>query len=173
MKGKKMLIPAIVIGIVASLLVVLAHNKGGDAATIIKQGTTSTLEIFPILLFALIGAATLDYIIPEDWIGKWIGQESGMKGIWIGTVAGIFCPPGGVVVLYGMVGGLLKAGAGIGAMVALITSYNLLALHRIPFEISMLGWKFLAIRILGVLMCAPIAGLIAQLIVKVWRVRFG
>ena len=170
MSGKKMLIPTIVIGIVAAILVVLVHFKGGDAQTVVKQGTTSTLSIFPILLFALIAAATLDYLIPEDWIAKWIGGESGMKGIWIGTFAGALCPPGGVIVLYGIVGGLLKAGAGLGAMVALVTSYNLLALHRFPFEVSMMGWKFALLRVASVLLCAPIAGIVAHFISKAWRI---
>ena len=168
-----MLITTIVIGIVAGLLVVVAHLKGGDALGIIKQGTGATMQIVPILLFALIAASTLDYIIPEDWIVKWIGGESGLKGIFIGTIAGALCPPGGAIVIYSMVAGLLNAGAAVGTMVAMITSYNLVALHRFPFEVSILGWKFLVLRLVSVALCAPIAGILANVIVKTWKVRFG
>ena len=168
-----MLIPTIVLGVVAGILVFVVHTKGGDAMASVRSGLTTTVKIFPILAFALMAASALEHIIPEDWIIRWIGAESGARGIFIGTLAGALCPPGGAIVVYGMVAGLLKAGAGVGTMVALVTSYNLMALHRIPFEISMLGWQFLVVRLMSVILLAPIAGFIAQIIVKFWRVNMG
>ena len=81
-------------------------------------------------------------------------------------------PPGGAVVIYGLVAGLLKSGAGLGTLVALTTSYNLLAIHRLPFEVSMLGWKFLVLRVACVLLLALLAGFTAQGLVLVFS-RFA
>ena len=173
MKDKNMLISTIVIGIVAAILVLLTHIKGGDAMGSAREGLLTTLKLFPILVCALIAANTLDYLIPEDFITSWLGGQSGVKGILIGSVVGIISPPGGAVVIYGLAGGLLKAGAGVGAMVAMLTSYHLLALHRIPFEISILGWKFLTLRVVCVILCAPLAGLLAQTLARFWSTRFG
>jgi hypothetical protein len=46
-------------------------------------------------------------------------------------------------------------------MVAFVTAYNLLALHRFPFELTMVGWKFLALRTASVILLAPLAGFLA------------
>ena len=119
-----------------------------------------------MLAVALMMAEFMTVLLPQELIMKWLGPASGVKGIFIGTAIGIIMPPGGVVVLYGIVVGMLKAGAGAGAMVALITSYNLLALHRLPFEISFLGWRFALLRLAAVICFAPIAGLLADFFKK-------
>jgi len=64
-------------------------------------------------------------------------------------------------VVYATVAGLIKSGAGFASMVAFVTAYNLLAVHRFPFELTMVGWKFLALRAASVLLLAPLAGFLA------------
>ena len=44
------------------------------------------------------------------WLKGRLGAESGARGIFIGSFAGVLMPPGGAVVLYGLVGGLWKSG---------------------------------------------------------------
>jgi hypothetical protein len=70
-------------------------------------------------------------------------------------------PPGGPIVVYAIVAGLVKSGAGLASMVAFVTAYNLLAVHRFPFELTMVGWKFLALRLASVIVLAPLAGFLA------------
>ena len=97
MEGKKMLIPTVVLGLVAGVLVLVVYIKGGDAMGSVSKGVLATAKILPILVFALIGAATLGQLIPKDWIVGWIGSGSGFRGILVGSVAGIICPSVGCI----------------------------------------------------------------------------
>jgi uncharacterized membrane protein YraQ (UPF0718 family) len=58
--------------------------------------------------------------------------------------------------------GLLRTGAGVGTMVAFMTAWSLLGVHRLPMEVGVLGWKFALIRLACVFFFPPIAGLIAN-----------
>jgi uncharacterized membrane protein YraQ (UPF0718 family) len=91
-----------------------------------------------------------------------VGGESGLRGILIGTVAGGLTP-GGPYVSLPIVAGLLKAGAGVGTMVAYLTAWSLWAVGRLPMEFGMLGWRFTLVRLACTFFFPPIAGLIAQI----------
>ncbi|MDZ7262573.1 MAG: permease, partial [candidate division KSB1 bacterium] len=93
----------------------------------------------------------------------WVGAESGLRGILIGTVAGGLSP-GGPYVNLPVVAGFLRAGAGVGTMVAFLTGWSLWAVSRLPMEIGILGWKFTLIRIASTFFFPPIAGWIAQIL---------
>ena len=63
---------------------------------------------------------------------------------------------------------LLKAGAGVPAVIALLTTASTWGLHRIfMFEIPLMGGRFTALRLISCLAIPPIAGLLAVLLVQV------
>jgi uncharacterized membrane protein YraQ (UPF0718 family) len=95
-------------------------------------------------------------------LSKWIGEESGLRGILIGTVAGGITP-GGPYVSLPLAAGFLRAGAGIGTMVAFITAWSLWAVARLPMEIGIMGWKFTLVRFACTFFFPPIAGFLAQM----------
>jgi uncharacterized membrane protein YraQ (UPF0718 family) len=102
-------------------------------------------------------------LVPNEFIARWIGQESGLRGIFIGTVAGGVMP-GGPYVSLPIAGGLLKSGASIGTVVAFLTGWSLWAIGRLPMEIGILGWKITLIRLACTFFFPPIAGLMANLV---------
>jgi uncharacterized membrane protein YraQ (UPF0718 family) len=114
------------------------------------------------LLFAFIVAGMIQVLLPQELLSKWIGEESGLRGILIGTLAG-GVTPGGPYVSLPIVAGLLKAGAGVGTLVAFLTAWSLWAVARLPMEIGILGWKFTFVRLACTFFFPPIAGYIAQL----------
>jgi uncharacterized membrane protein YraQ (UPF0718 family) len=109
----------------------------------------------------MIVAGIIPTLISQEAISKWVGAESGMRGILIGTVVGGVMP-GGPYVSLPLAAGLLRMGAGIGTMVALITGWSILAFSRMPMEIGIMGWKFTLIRLGCSFFFPPIAGLIAN-----------
>jgi len=113
------------------------------------------------LIFAFIVAGMVQVLVPHELISKWVGVESGMRGIFIGSVAGGLTP-GGPFVSLPIVAGLLRSGAGVGTMVAFLTGWSLWAVSRLPMEVGILGWKFTLIRIACTFFFPPIAGLLAQ-----------
>jgi uncharacterized membrane protein YraQ (UPF0718 family) len=161
MDGKQLLIPTIIVGLITVVLLVIVQAKGGNSGAAAYEGLTSLAKVLPVLAFALIAASCLVYLVPAELVAKWVGKDSGAKGIVIGSVAGMIVPPGGPIVVYAIAAGLIKSGAGFASMVAFVTAYNLLALHRFPFELTMVGWKFLALRTASVILLAPLAGFLA------------
>ncbi|NIM17190.1 MAG: permease [Candidatus Aminicenantes bacterium] len=164
-----MLIPTIVMGILALIFLIAGYASGeGKHLTGLKSAAKMTVEIIPLLIFAFIIAGMVQVLIPKELIARWIGAESGLKGILIGTVAGGLTP-GGPYVSLPIVAGLLKAGAGVGTLVAFLTSWSLWAIGRLPMEFGILGWKFTLIRLACTFFFPPIAGLIAHFFFSNYR----
>ncbi len=157
-----MLIPTIIMGVLAIALTVITYARGGGEHILgLKSAGNLLLQMLPLLVFAFIVAGILPLLIPQEAISRWVGAESGWRGILIGTVVGGLLP-GGPYVTMPMVAGLLRVGAGVGTMVALITGWSLLAFTRLPMEIGIMGWKFTLIRLACTFFFPPIAGLIAN-----------
>jgi len=157
-----MLIPTVIMGVIAIVLLVIVYQRGGGEHILgLKLAGNLLLQIIPILIFAFIIAGMIQVLVPTEMISRWVGAESGFRGILIGTAIGGFMP-GGPYVSLPIAAGLLRAGAGIGTMVALITAWSLLAVARLPIEIGLIGWKFTLIRLACVFFFPPIAGLIAN-----------
>ena len=157
-----MLIPTVIMVALAIGLVVIGYMRGqGEHITGLKAGLTMTGSIMPLLIAAFVVAGMVQVLLPREVVSRWVGAESGIRGILIGTVAGGMTP-GGPYVSLPVVAGLLHAGAGIGTMVAFLTGWSLWALSRLPLELGILGWKFTVIRLVCTFFFPPIAGLIAQ-----------
>jgi uncharacterized membrane protein YraQ (UPF0718 family) len=162
-----MLVPTIIMGVLAGILFLIAYYKGGGQHIIgMKSGLRMTVQILPLLIFSFIAAGMVQVLVSQQLLSKWVGTESGMRGIFIGTVAGAFAP-GGPYVSLPVAAGLLQAGAGVGTMVAFLTGWSLWAFSRLPMEVGIMGWEFTLIRIASTFFFPPIAGLIAQVITAV------
>ena len=157
-----MLIPTIIMGVIAAVLLYLGYQKGGGEHILgLKSAGTLLLQIVPLLIFAFIIAGMMQFLIPQEIIARWIGAESGFRGLLIGSVIGGFMP-GGPMTSLPVAAGLLRVGANVGTMVAFLTGWSLLAVTRLPLEIGLLGWKFSLIRLACVFFFPPIAGFIAN-----------
>ena len=159
---KQMLIPTIVLGVMALAMFILAWRKDGDLHIEgLKRTFDMTIEILPLLFFAFIVAGFVQVLLPQEMVAKWVGVESGWKGIFIGCAAGGLSP-GGPFVSLPIAAGLVKAGAGVGTMVAYLTAWSLWAVSRLPMEVGVLGWKLTLIRLASTFVLPPIAGFMAQ-----------
>ena len=161
-KGRKpnMLVPTIIMGILALILFLISYQRGQHTDGT-KAALTMLIDILPLLFFAFIVAGMIQTLLPRELIAKWVGAQSGFRGILIGSVAGGLSP-GGPFVSLPIAAGLLKSGAGVGTMVAYLTGWSLWAVARLPMEVGILGWKLTLIRLSSTLIFPPIAGLIAQ-----------
>jgi uncharacterized membrane protein YraQ (UPF0718 family) len=161
--NSKMLIPTIMMAALAAILLIVGYYKGqGQHVTGLKSTLNMTVQILPLLIFAFVVAGMVQVLLPQELISKWIGAESGLRGIFIGTIAGAFAP-GGPYVSLPVAAGLLRTGAGVGTMVAFLTGWSLWAVSRLPMEVGILGWKFTLIRLASTFFFPPIAGLIAHI----------
>ena len=158
-----MLVPTIIMAIIAIVLLFIGYQKGGgEHIEGLKLGGEILIQIIPLLIFAFIVAGMIQVLIPAKIISRWVGRESGFRGILIGSIIGGFTP-GGPFISLPIAAALLRAGAGIGTMVAYMTGWSLLAFSRLPLEIGLLGWKFTAIRLACTFFLPVVAGLLANL----------
>ena len=150
-------------GAIALVLFIIAYRRG-DGAHIagLKIAGRILLQITPLLIFAIAVAGLIQVLIPTELVSEWVGTESGLQGVLIGTIVGGFMP-GGPFVSLPIAAALLMAGAGIGTMVAFLTGWSLLAVSRLPLEVGLMGWRFTAIRLSVTFFLPVVAGLLANL----------
>ncbi|MDY6863159.1 MAG: permease [Thermodesulfobacteriota bacterium] len=121
----------------------------------LKEGGNLFLGILPAMIFAFIAAGMIGKILPHELMTRWLGEESGLRGLIVATLAGSLTP-GGPFIQFPIVASLLKAGAGIAPLMAYISAWSLLGLNRfIVYELPILGWKISLFR-MGVSMIFPI-----------------
>ena len=157
-----MMIPTLIMALLAIILLFIGYSKGGGQHVAgLKSAWKITFEILPLLICAFIVAGMVQVLLPRELISEWIGEGSGMRGIFIGTLAGSLTP-GGPYVSLPLAAGFLRAGAGVGTMVAFVTAWSLWAVSRLPLEIGILGWRFTLVRFVCVFFFPPIAGLLAK-----------
>ncbi|MHA2065029.1 MAG: hypothetical protein ACXABY_11700, partial [Candidatus Thorarchaeota archaeon] len=84
-----MVIPTIVMGVIAALLLIIGYQQGsGEHTDGLKAGVEILLQIIPLLIFAFIVAGMVQILLPTRLISRWVGTESGFRGILIGTIIG-------------------------------------------------------------------------------------
>ncbi|MFH1292636.1 MAG: permease [Pseudomonadota bacterium] len=164
-----MFVPTLIMGALAIILLFIGYSKGeGQHIMGIKSALNMTVEILPLLVFAFIIAGMIQVLLPHETIAKWVGADSGMRGIIIGSVAGGLCP-GGPFVSLPIAAGLLRSGAGIGTMVAFLTGWSIWAVSRLPMEVGVLGWRFTLIRLVSTAFFPILAGIIALVFFKGYK----
>jgi uncharacterized membrane protein YraQ (UPF0718 family) len=127
-----------------------------------RAGNLFANTILKILFGFLIGAILPD-LIPSEIVEEWLSSQSGWKGVLVGWIAGSAMPMGAPFVLYPLAAGLVKGGAGVGPIVAMLTGSALLGpLRAIVFEIPIMGGEFFAIRLLSVIWVPPLPGFLAE-----------
>jgi uncharacterized membrane protein YraQ (UPF0718 family) len=115
------------------------------------------------MVFSFIIAGMIQVLIPPEIISKWVGAESGFRGILIGTAIGSLTPSGPFVSMP-IAAGFLRAGASIGTVVAFLTAWSLLGIARMPIEFGIMGWHFTMVRLAsGVFIFPIVAGLLANI----------
>ena len=160
----RMLAPTLVMAALAAALLALGWWRGqGEHVAGLRAAGTMSLQVLPLLVFAFIAAGMIQTLLPREAVARWIGGESGLRGILVGTVAGGLTP-GGPYVSLPIVAGLLRSGASIGTVVAFVTAWSLWAVARLPMEVGILGWKVAGIRLLCTFFFPPIAGWMAQVV---------
>jgi len=159
-----MLVPTIIMAALTVTLICVGYFRGqGEHVAGLKEGARIMLPILPLLLFAFVLAGMIQVMIPKEYIVRWVGTESGFRGIFLGAFAGSLMP-GGPYVNLPIAVGLFRTGASLGCVVAFLTGWSLWAFNRLPLEVGILGWKLTLIRLASVIVFPPLAGMIAQLL---------
>jgi uncharacterized membrane protein YraQ (UPF0718 family) len=133
-----------------------------------RQGLSETaklgLQMLPVLVPAFVLAGMMSALIPPTLVSQWLGQDAGLRGLLIATLAGALTPAGPFVA-FPLLAVLLKSGASVGAVSAYLSAWALLGVHRvIALEIPLLGWRFALVRYAVSLAAPLVIGFCAQLL---------
>ncbi len=159
----KLLLPTLILAAFALTALAIAYYQGdGRHIEGLRRALNLTIMVLPLIFFALMLAGLIQVIIPKEFIANWLGGQSGMKGILLGSLLGALTP-GGPSVTLPLAAGFLGAGASIGTMVSFLTAWSIMNITRVPFEAGILGWKFTLIHIASSFFLPPLAGYIAQI----------
>jgi len=155
------------LGILA-LLATLAYFRGGSdlAGAGLRQGGDMLLRFGPVIIVSLLAAGFADRLLPRELVQGWMGDDAGVRGIFLAAGAGMVTPAGPFVSMP-IAAVLLRSGASHAAVVAFVAAWALLAVHRlVAWEVPMLGWRFALLRY-GVCLALPIlAGLGTRLFLR-------
>lgn len=158
-----MIFALIVIVLLAALISAYAYKKGdGSHVKGFTIAKNTFINIAPLLFMAFIMAGFMRVVIPPELIESWLGEKAGLKGIFIGSIGGALIP-GGPYVSFPVIASIYKAGAGLGAAVAFVTGWAMWGVINIPFELALIGSRFMFIRLALVLVIPPLSGLMANL----------
>ena len=144
----------------------LAFWKGGRRMLLsgFKEGALTFKSIWVRLVLGFSLGGLIQVVIPSPVIAEWLGPASGMKGILIGSYAGIIIT-GGPYVTLPVVASIFAAGAGVGPVIALLTSMNLISLPGLlTWAIPFMGVRLALSRYIVCLVIPPIVGLVGSVI---------
>lgn len=124
-----------------------------------REGALTFKSIWVRLVLGFSLGGLIQVVIPSPVIAEWLGPASGVKGILIGSYAGIIIT-GGPYVTLPVVASIFAAGAGAGPVIALLTSMNLLSLPGLlTWAIPFMGVRLALSRYIVCLVIPPIVGL--------------
>jgi uncharacterized membrane protein YraQ (UPF0718 family) len=149
---------------IATLLAALAYWRGGSELLLAGLGRGGGhLTRYALLLVVSFGVAGLvEVLIPHAWVAANLGAEAGLRGILLGTAAGAVTPAGPFIAMP-IAAVLVRSGASTPAVVAFLTSWSLLALHRfVAWELPLLGTRLAVLRYAVSLALPLLAGLLAR-----------
>jgi uncharacterized membrane protein YraQ (UPF0718 family) len=153
-----MLVLSVVLGSIAY------HKSPQLALHAMKAGGSLLVRLLPILILAFFVAGLMEVLLPREILLRWVGEESGLKGILIGTCLGAVTP-GGPFVQFPIVAAMFKAGAHIGPLIAYLSAWSLIGINRvIAFEIPLLGFQITFTRLFCSFIFPVIIGYLAKFV---------
>ena len=154
----------VILVVLAAVFALVAYLKDpGLPALGARTGLGMLWFVLPRMIPALILAGMLQVIIPKETVAHYFGHQSGLSAIVMASLAGVLTP-GGPMVSVPLLVVLSNSGMALGPMVAYMTAWSLFGMQRIiAWEAPMMGWRFVAARVIPSLAFPVIAGYLVKL----------
>jgi uncharacterized membrane protein YraQ (UPF0718 family) len=162
MKTLNVIVYAIVL-----ILALAAYLKGGQRHILgITEALKTLLPVLPTLIGAYLIAGYVRVLTPEDVVRAWLGEESGLKGVLVGYLAGTLTF-GGPFISFPIAASLYHAGGSVGTVTTYVTAWALWGGGIIFYEFSILGPRLFTIRMVASILFPLLAGVIAASLAKI------
>ena len=159
-------------GQLAFMLVLLAALAGAawfrGGTQLVSSGFGAGADLllrFGLLIgVSFLAAGIAQALVPRELIEGSLGRDAGLRGIAIATAAGALTPSGPFVSMP-IAAVMIRSGASPPTVVAFLTAWSLLAVHRlVAWEIPILGARFALLRYAVCLALPFLAGLATRLV---------
>lgn len=145
-------------------LAIFAPPVANNSMTVIGDLAREMIIVLPpvFIVIGLIGAW-----IPKEKIEKWLGKESGVKGMLVSMALGTL-PAGPLYAAFPVAVSLIKKGASYRNIIIFLSSWAALKIPHIMMEVSFLGLEFAGTRLFfTALLIIPMALLIEFILKRV------
>ncbi|HWJ87950.1 MAG TPA: permease [Pelagibacterium sp.] len=157
--GGFLFLSAIALGAGVLAVVIRGPSAIGEAVGIVFS---DALFILPLIAMGVVVGSLFTLLVPREAVSRYLGQQAGIKGILIASFVGTVMPAGPFAA-FPIVLALGRSGAAIGALVAFLTAWAAVGLHRLfVWELPFMGGEFAALRFITSLPVPVIAGLLAD-----------
>ncbi|HET6379836.1 MAG TPA: permease [candidate division Zixibacteria bacterium] len=163
-----MLPSILILGTLVVVLLVVAVLVGGWSLAWrgMSSGGGLLLSVLPQLLLGFLLAGLITVLLPRDLLASVVGEESGLTGLVVATVAGL-ATPGGPFLQFPLVAALMQGGAGAGPVAAYLTAWSLLGWNRVLiWELPLLGPSFTVSRLVVTLLLPILVGLLVPVTMR-------
>jgi len=129
---------------VVGLLIAFVKDRNKTVKSLVVAGK-SFIEILPMVFIIVIIIGLLLGFIPPDEISRFVGEQSGLKGVLLVGVVGAFMHIPSLL-SFPLAASLLEKGASVSAVAAFITTLTMIGMITLPLEIKELGKKMALLR---------------------------
>jgi uncharacterized membrane protein YraQ (UPF0718 family) len=149
----------LVLILLAVVFAIVAYIKDPSLPLVgARSGLAMLWFIIPRLIPALLLAGMIQVLVPQETVARYFGRQGGMRAILIASLAGVLTP-GGPMVSVPLLVVLSNSGAALPSLVAYMTAWSLFGMQRIiAWEAPLMGWKFVAVRVIPSLIFPVVAG---------------
>jgi uncharacterized membrane protein YraQ (UPF0718 family) len=128
----------------------------------LKRGLMMFLKLLPTLVNVLILVSIFLFLVPNEKLVEWMGENSGVKGFFIAGLTGsLSLIPGFIAFPLSSV--LVKSGVSYQVLAMFLTTLLMVGVFTLPVERKFFGWRVSIIRnalsFIGAIVCAIIIGL--------------
>jgi len=157
-----MILGLVTVLVLLGLFAALAQRRPGRPhRTALRTGWRQLRPLLLRLPLALLAAAFLITLLPEEAVVAYLGESSGWQGVLLASLFGGLLP-GGPAVSFPLVLVLIDEGAGTAQLIALLTAWSVLAFHRVAaHELPTLGARYTLARLLASAPLPIVAGALA------------
>lgn len=157
----------IVFGLLAALSAIAVFRGGAPLlAEGLGSGTRLFLKFGAVIFLSFLVAGLAETLMPREWVAGALGEDAGVKGLFLASAAGMITPAGPFVSMP-LAAGMLRSGAAPASVIVFLSSWSLLALHRlIAWEVPILGASFALTRYAACLFLPILVGLVARMFLR-------
>ena len=126
------------------------------------------LGVAPLIVLGMMLGGFARELADPNKVAPVLGASSGWLGLILATALGAVTP-GGPFAAFPIVYALFLAGADVGAVIAFLTAWSVIGVHRIVvWEMPLLGPHFVFVRLLTSLPLPVLAGALARVLARGW-----